>query len=373
MPNPNDAANPTPAAPEIKSDDVLAAVQAGVKMADDAPDPAAIAAPAAADPAAPADPAADPAAPSDPAADPAAEPKDGDAPAEPVKPADSEPAKSPEAEKPAEPAAKRPSDDFGDLDERVSPRTRERFDKLKSGYDELHAKYEEAAGRERQWVEGVAATGASPEQFSQSLSYLALVNKGDRASLEQARELIKTEYEFLSKHLGYAVDGHDPLDAHPDLKAKVENDGLDRDVALELAKRRAGEKIEQAASASRQSQEQVQRAAVQARADLTTLASELRAANPRTFTFKAQAIAPTIKLISEKFPPSEWVQRVKDAWALIPDPPALAAVATPSAPAAADPPTPLRPTGAGSGAPMNREPQNALEAVQFGLAALRTG
>ena len=289
------------------------------------------------------------------------------------KPEDEKPAgedgKPPEGEKPAakpddEPKPKRPSDEFGELDDRVSDRTRERFDKLKAGYDELHARAQEAEAREQRWVDGVNATGATPEQFAASLRYLDLVNRGDRASLEQAREMMKTEYEHLSKSLGYPVDNHDPLEAHPDLKQRVEHEGLDRDVALELARRRAGEKIDEAATKARSSAEQARQERVEAVEGLKELSAEMRAKNPAVFTYKAAALKPAIDLIAQNYPPSEWVARVREAYLRLPDPP-MAAAPTPAGGGAA--PTPLRATGSGGANGLQREPQSALEAVQMGM------
>jgi hypothetical protein len=365
---PKDATTTPQAATDAPIDQtaVLAQVEAGVALANSIPS---------GEPAAP--PPADPAEGTDPLEKPA-EPADPAKPAEPEKPADApaaepEPEKEPEKPEVDEPAkAARPSDEFGELDDRVSERTRERYAKLKDGYDELHKTLAEVSARERQWVEGVSATGATPEQFAQSLGYLELVNRGDRVSLEKARELIKTEYEFLSKHLGYAVEGHDPLDAHPDLKERVENEALERDVALELARRRAGDKIDTVANNAKQTTEERRQAEAAAANGLRALAAELREKNPAVFTYKAAALKPTIDEIAANYPASEWVERVRRAYARIPDPPMAAPIGGARGGAAA--PNPIRPTGSGSaGGGLKREPQSALEAVQKGMANWQTG
>lgn len=343
----------TPAETTIDPAAVLEQVKAGIEAAD---------APAPGEPAKPADPPEG----ADPLEKPAATP-DPDKPAgEEGKPPEAEEA----AENPAKPVAteeepkpKRPSDEFGELDDRVSDRTRERFEKLRNGYDELHARATEAEARAQQWVDGVSATGATPDQFAASLRYLDLVNRGDRTSLEQAREMMKTEYEHLSKSLGYPVDNHDPLEAHPDLKKRVDEDGLDRDVALELARRRAGDKIDAASTQARNTAEQERQQRAEAIDGLKALTEEMRARNPAVFTYKAATLKPAIDEIARHYPPSEWVARVRAAYLQVPDPPMAAAPAAAGGAA----PTPLRATGSGGANGLQREPQSALEAVQMGM------
>src|SRR5688572_17464489 len=137
-----------------------------------------------------ADPPQDPPASPDPApsADPVEKPAEA---TDPAKPADDplEPAKPVDPPKPAEPATpapdplaepdkpKRPSDEFGELDARTSEATRERFNKLKSTYDEVYAEREEARAYAQQWQDTIAATRASPEQFTTTLRYLETLNR----------------------------------------------------------------------------------------------------------------------------------------------------------------------------------------------------
>ena len=216
-------------------------------------------------------------------------------------------------------------------------------------------------------VEMVKGTGASPDQFGQTLDYLALVTKagaGDRQAAEQAFAVIESEYQALAKVLGKEVPGvHDPLAEYPDLQKDVEGGDVTRERALEIAQARTAAKVQQEARArQQQTTEQTtaqQRAIDEGRAALNALEAKLQA-DPH-YAAKKPALIAKLGEIRQKFAPDQWAYAAELAYAAIPNP-------QPAKP----PPSAIRPGGPRPAmAPAVFEnPEDALEA---GIAAASAG
>lgn len=226
--------------------------------------------------------------------------------------------------------------------------------------------------RDADYVLGrVVDTGANHEQFDSTLNYLALVNKGDTASLEQAWALIEPEIKLLAQALGKDVPGMvDPLAGHADLIAEVEAGDLPRARALEIAaalQRSAHDtavrqSAQQREQAQREAQQQAEQAAQHARSELNSLGNDLAAADPARFQALQPQLVALVQQVAAQHPPHEWAYRVARAYATLPY--------APPAPPAAKPPighVPMRATGARAPmAPAHFDDPD--EAMEFGIA-----
>lgn len=277
----------------------------------------------------------------------------GDKPAEAPPPADAPPADAPAA---------RPSDEFGELPKDVKAETRERFDAMRTRYDEVHTRAERAEATNQQWIDTISSAG-TPEQFGEALQVVRDVNESTPESWKRAYETLTRQAGILAKALGMPAAGYDPLDEHPDLKKRVE-DSVDftREDALQIAQARKQGAMHDTAS-QRTAQVNDQRAAHdRGVADVGVLGNELRAANGAEFQAKLPYLTPIINNAIASLPPDKWVGAIRKAYADIPVP---AAPAPPPPPPSV--PNPLRPSGSGS-TNVDKKPTSALEAVQLSLA-----
>lgn len=295
------------------------------------------------------------------------------APVDPVEPASDAPATEtpaqvpetpaePVAETPAAepPAAARPSDEFGELPKDAPERTRERFEAMRTRYDELHQREQAASERANQWVSAIESTGATPEEFGQAMQALAAMKSGTPEGLQVAFDILQSNLAAIAEQLGREAPGVDPLARHPDLQQRVENNLIEREDAIEIAQARAQRDL------GTRSRETQQAASVEDRAyaDVRAFGAEMRKADPN-FQRKMDSIKPIVERVVSKLPPAEWRAAVEDAYRAIPDP-APAPVAPP-----VSVPTPLRPTSApGAGSQLSKTPGSPLEAMELALSNL---
>ncbi len=188
--------------------------------------------------------------------------------------------------------------------------------------------------------------GADADQFAAALSYLQLVNSGESASLERAYDVMKTELQTLAKKLGREAPGINPLDAHPDLKGKVETGEIESQIALELAQHRARTQYTQE-HRQRVAQQQEQARAEQQAAlrDLNSIGQRLL--SDPDYNAKLTVLMPKINEIKAKFPPREWATQFLAEYSL------TKLKATPAH-------TPLRPTGMQPGVSIPADPREAF-------------
>jgi|SRR5882757_7513307 len=149
-------------------------------------------------------------------------------------------------------------------------------------------------------VNGVQRTGASPQQYGETLSWLALFNSGDPKQQEKALELVETVAERLATLLGKERTVGDPLGQHADLKEAVAKGQITAQYAKEIARTRNGQtfRTEIAANASQEQQQQQQAAEEerQGRAALTELEATLSASDP-DYAAKKAILVPSLKPI----------------------------------------------------------------------------
>lgn len=185
------------------------------------------------------------------------------------------------------------------------------------------------AQAQHEWDRSMATIGCTPEQFGQAMGFLKAVNSDDPVVLKQARDNLLAEIAHLDGRLGEKTERHNPLDAHADLKAKVQRGDLDEEDALEIARLRAGgQKAQQQTEQQRQQAEAAQ-AQEQGTASLRQLGAALKQRDGESvFTAKMAMITQALNAALPDLPPAQWAKHAQVLYDSIPAPrPAAAAPA----------------------------------------------
>ena len=320
-----------------------------------------------------------------PAAQPEAEPAEAAGDAEP-KPVDSEgtpveppaegdppaPAEEPPAVEP--PAAKKDLlEELGPLPDNASQKTKERFEKLTTGYkdvtrerDEAMQELEKARHIADGWADAVARTNADVQQVANMFRYLEGRNSPTPEGRRQAYELLKTELVALAKEIGEEAPGVDPLEGHPDLRAAVENLQIDEQHARELAKARTAQKFGQERYTAQQQETHAQAVANSAVMSIRQYAGAKQRENQAEFEAKRPAVEAYVQRIMQdpSITPTQWPGLVAAYYETAPMP--QVAAAPPPPPRV---PNPVRATGVGAGKStgLSQEPGSIKEAIQMSL------
>jgi len=108
-------------------------------------------------------------------------------------------------EKPGDPnaAAKKPADPINDpIPKDLKKETQDRIRSLVSTTKEVTAQRDAVAKDFDYMIEGIKATGTTPEQYGELLSFMALFNSNDPASQTKALELVESVADRLAMLLG---------------------------------------------------------------------------------------------------------------------------------------------------------------------------
>jgi hypothetical protein len=159
-------------------------------------------------------------------------------------------------------------------------------------------------------VGGIQATGATPAQYGETLSWLALFNSNDPQQQGKALELVESVAERLAILLGKDRAVGDPLGSHADLKEAVRTGKLTAEYAKEIARTRNGQQFraELTTNANQDQQRQAQAANEEreGRAALTELEKTLMASDPDNYARKKAILVPALKPLMLTIP---WGQR----------------------------------------------------------------
>lgn len=222
-------------------------------------------------------------------------------------------------EKPGEkPGEKKAPDALNDpIPKDLKPATQERIRTLVKTAREVTAERDEIKSNFDYVVQGIQATGATTEQYAETLSWLALFNSNDPEQQSKALELVENVADRLSTLLGKERTVSDPLSAHQDLKEAVQKGHITPQYAREIARTRAQgqfrQEIQTAATTEQQTREAAQQELGKARADLTALEKNLVATDPN-YAAKRAVLVPILKPIFETLPPSQWAARFQQAY-----------------------------------------------------------
>jgi hypothetical protein len=225
-------------------------------------------------------------------------------------------------------------------------------------------------------VKGVEATGTTPAQYGETLSWLSLFNngiKGDAAQLEKAYELVEQVAERCALLLGKDRSIADPLKGHADLAAAVQSKQITQEYAKEIARTRNGQQFRQELTTQQTTAEQATAAEAKELADgraaLTELGNNLAASDPSYAAKKdivVAALQPLFRRGSDGkyiIRPSQWKEKFSEAYRNV----------RIGAPAATKPIVPAnQPLRAGKqpAGGQAKQPSNALEAMNAALAGM---
>ena len=169
-------------------------------------------------------------------------------------------------------------------------------------------------------IKGVESTGASPEQYGETLSWLALFNSNNPQQQEKALELAENVAERLAMLLGKERSVGDPLSAHSDLKDAVAKGQITAQYAKEIARTRNGQQFRTEINTNATQEQQRQQAAAQeltsARQSLTELEATLQGTDP-DYEAKKAILVPALKPVFASIPPSQWKAKFQEAYKAI--------------------------------------------------------
>ena len=218
-------------------------------------------------------------------------------------------------------------------------------------------------------VNGIQATGATPQQYGETLSWLALFNSNDPAQQTKALELVENVAERLAMLLGKERTVGDPLAAHADLKEAVAKGQVTAQYAKEIARTRNGQtfrsQLQTSATQEQQQQQQAQREEHEGRAALTELEKTLMASDP-DYAAKKAVLVPALKPLMASIPWSQRKDKFLEAYRNIQMPRGVTAAAKPKG-------TPVnQPLRAGKqpAGGQTKAPSSMLEAVSGALAGM---
>src|SRR6202007_446082 len=120
-------------------------------------------------------------------------------------------------------ASKKQADAVNDpISGNLKPETQQRIRTLIEKTKEAEGRATEAQQNFDYMVHGLQAVGATPEQYGETLSFLALFNSNEPKQQGQALHLLEIMAENLATMLGVERKSTDPLAAHPDLQQALQ-------------------------------------------------------------------------------------------------------------------------------------------------------
>jgi hypothetical protein len=252
--------------------------------------------------------------------------------------------------------------------------TRERMSALINTVKEKDTQLAEVRQNFDYMVNGIQATGATPEQYGETLSWLALFNSNDHAQQEKALELVESVAERLATLLGKERKVGDPLAAHADLTEAVRTGKLTADYAKEIARTRNGQnfrtELTTSAQTRQQQADQARQVETQARTDLTTLEETLRSVDGKEYDAIKAVIVPVLKPVMAAINPAQWKQKFSEAYKAEKDRRAAARADTATQRTKVPANQPLR-AGKNPAGGQARPPASAAEAMNAALASMK--
>jgi hypothetical protein len=245
------------------------------------------------------------------------------------------------------------------IPDEIKGRTRERIETLVGKVKEAEqyrSSYEELVGM-------VNSTGATPEAFGNMLNYMRMVNSDNPDDQRTALKAAQAELRALAIRLGEKdVVGFDPVAEFQDLQTAVEAREITPEVAREAALLRLRQQDELTRSTQKNQERQLtmnaERAVQEGTRQLNELGERLAATDPQ-YREKAAMLVPLLRgPMRTSVHPSQWASTFEEAYRNLKLP---SAPAPAPAPRPAPKQQPLR--GKAPAGQSNREPGNALEAM----------
>jgi hypothetical protein len=169
-------------------------------------------------------------------------------------------------------------------------------------------------------INGIKASGSTPEQYGEAISWLSLFNSPKVEDRKAAYNLVNEVADRMATLLGIDRAAADPLAAHLDLKAALANKQITPELARETARYRDAAafkgQIETGQRQQQQTQAQAQAEHEQAKEDLNAFDAEQRNKDP-LYDAKRKMIVPILQPLFKTIPKSQWAQAYKDAYARV--------------------------------------------------------
>ena len=211
--------------------------------------------------------------------------------------------------------------DLAESEKALAP-IREAAEKAGVSLDELPTVFERARERD-EFIQMVSSTGATPEQFGKLLDYQSTITaaaSGDMKAAEAAFAMLLPEVQALAQLLGKDVAGvADPLSSHDDLKSDVEDGVITRERALEIARSRNRERLQDTRLDEVTQAQRAEKERADGVAWLNSFDANMAASDP-TYAAKRPALLAFVETIGQTIPPSKWAAAVQQYYARIPAP-----------------------------------------------------
>lgn len=216
------------------------------------------------------------------------------------------------------PEAKKPDPVNDPLPKDLKKETSERMQSLIQTVKTKDTELAQVRGEFDTIINGIRASGATPEQYGEVISWVSLFNSPEPAARLKAYELVNDVADRLATLLNIDRTISDPLTNHADLKAAVAANQLTAKYAAEIARTRNAQQFTgQIADGQRQQQQTQQQAATEestARAALTAFEVEMRTKEGTLYELKKAQIMPTLKVLMKQIPKSQWSEAYKQAY-----------------------------------------------------------
>lgn len=211
-------------------------------------------------------------------------------------------------------------EDLYKMPDGLSEKSRERFEKLVTANKEKDTAIINMGKRIGAFEHVVQQSGASPEEFAQLIQFSSLVKSGHPQNLKAALNMLDFYRERIGTLLGIEPPGTDLLKNHADLKQKVDNMEISREVAIELATSRERAKQQEQNQQNQQNQqqqaEQYQTAVNKAMGDLNAWEQEKRKTD-LDYQLKRQILNNHITTIAKTTHPSRWLVEIEKLYQTI--------------------------------------------------------
>jgi hypothetical protein len=273
-----------------------------------------------------------------------------------------------EAEKAAaaKAAGKKEPDPINDpIPKDLKAETQERMRTLISRTKESEEKGAAVAKDFDYMINGIKATGTTPEQYGELLSWMSLFNSGNPEQQGKALEILDSMADRLAMLIGKERKVGDALTSHPDLREAVAKGQITAEYAKQIAQMKNSQNFRtEITTAEQQRQQQIQQQQQEKQGGinaLNELETSLQATDPQYAAKKAQLV-PILKPIFANLPPSQWRAQFEQAYRR---------VSVPATPRGQQPMRAGRAAGGGGGkggaGGMKTEPGSMLDAVNAAL------
>jgi hypothetical protein len=217
--------------------------------------------------------------------------------------------------------AKKAADPVNDpIDKNLSQPTQERIRTLIGRTKEAETRAQTAESNFNTFVTGLQSAGVTPEQYGETVSFLALFNSNDPKQQSQALGILEDMADKLASYLGVERKASDPLANHPDLQAAIQKREITPQLARQMAVTRNQQNFRQEinthaqnAQTEQQRFEQEKQTAIN---DLNQLEVQLQQQDP-LYARKKAAIIDSLKATLVDIPPSKWKAAFQRAYASV--------------------------------------------------------